>query len=87
MKPERCLPEVEEWIAKHLPADYAWPGNYRELEQCVRNVIIRRSYQPLAQAPAAPRIAFSHRFHARRIDCRRIARVLCGASLSLDWQL
>src|SRR5580658_9909141 len=49
---ERCLPEVEEWIAKHLPNDYAWPGNYRELEQCVRNVIIRRSYQPLAQAPA-----------------------------------
>jgi transcriptional regulator with AAA-type ATPase domain len=47
---ERCLPEVEEWIAKQLPADYAWPGNYRELEQCVRNVIIRRSYQPLAQA-------------------------------------
>jgi DNA-binding NtrC family response regulator len=45
---ERCLPEIEEWIAKHLPADYAWPGNYRELEQCVRNVIIRRSYQPLA---------------------------------------
>jgi transcriptional regulator of acetoin/glycerol metabolism len=47
---ERCLPEVEEWIAQQLPADYAWPGNYRELEQCVRNVIIRRSYQPLDQA-------------------------------------
>jgi transcriptional regulator with AAA-type ATPase domain len=50
---ERCLPEVEQWIEKHLPADYAWPGNYRELEQCVRNVIIRGSYQPLAQTPAA----------------------------------
>jgi DNA-binding NtrC family response regulator len=50
---ERCLPEIEEWIAKQLPADYAWPGNYRELEQCVRNVIIRRSYQPLAQAGSA----------------------------------
>jgi transcriptional regulator with AAA-type ATPase domain len=50
---ERCLPEVEQWIAEHLPGDYAWPGNYRELEQCVRNVIIRRSYQPLAQTPAA----------------------------------
>jgi DNA-binding NtrC family response regulator len=50
---ERCLPEVEQWIAQHLPGDYAWPGNYRELEQCVRNVIIRRSYQPLSQTPAA----------------------------------
>ena len=44
---ERCFPEVREWIAVHLPKGYLWPGNYRELEQCVRNVIIRRSYQPV----------------------------------------
>jgi len=59
----RSLPEVEEWIAKHLPADYAWPGNYRELEQCVRNVIIRRSYRPLALGEAAED-RFSLRFRA-----------------------
>ena len=46
----RCLDEVESWIAKNLPRDYAWPGNYRELEQCVRNIIIRQSYRPLAEA-------------------------------------
>jgi len=46
---EQCLAEVEAWIGKNLPADYAWPGNYRELEQCVRNIVIRRSYQPIAQ--------------------------------------
>lgn len=50
---ERCLPEVESWIRANLPSDYSWPGNYRELEQCVRNVVIRRSYQPL-EAHAAP---------------------------------
>jgi hypothetical protein len=53
---EQCLPEVEGWIGTHLPADYAWPGNYRELEQCVRNIIIRRSYQPIATASTGPRI-------------------------------
>jgi len=50
---ERCLPEVEQWIAAHLPRNYAWPGNFRELEQCVRNVIIRRSYRPILQPETA----------------------------------
>jgi transcriptional regulator with AAA-type ATPase domain len=49
---ERCLPEVEMWIAKNLPRGYTWPGNYRELEQCVRNVIIRQTYRPLERASA-----------------------------------
>ena len=31
-----CLDEVERWMAANLPCDYSWPGNYRELEQCVR---------------------------------------------------
>jgi len=61
----QCLPEVEDWIQANLPGDYAWPGNYRELEQCVRNVIIRRSYQPLVQADdAAPDDEFFERFRA-----------------------
>ena len=38
--------EVECWIEENLGADYAWPGNIRELEQCVRNVVIRKQYIP-----------------------------------------
>src|SRR5579863_332262 len=61
---EHCLPEIEAWIATHLPAEYAWPGNYRELEQCVRNVIIRRSYRPLETAPAPSEDELTRRFRA-----------------------
>ena len=50
---ERCFPEVEAWMSKHLPANYGWPGNYRELEQCVRNVVIRGSYRPLSSGEPA----------------------------------
>ncbi len=52
--------EVERWIHAHLGPDYPWPGNVRELEQCVRNFVIRRSYEPARVCPSspAPREAF-----------------------------
>ncbi len=38
--------EVERWVETHLLADYAWSGNMRELEQCVRSILIRGEYEP-----------------------------------------
>jgi DNA-binding NtrC family response regulator len=42
---ETLADQVYGWVTKHLRG-YAWPGNMRELEQCVRNVLIRGSYRP-----------------------------------------
>ena len=45
--------EVAGWVEANLPSDYGWPGNVRELEQCVRNVVIRGSYEPAAMPARA----------------------------------
>ncbi|HLP03123.1 MAG TPA: sigma 54-interacting transcriptional regulator [Opitutaceae bacterium] len=42
--------EVLAWIERELGANYAWPGNFRELEQCVRNILLRREYHPRSVA-------------------------------------
>ncbi len=34
------------WIRKNMPANYEWHGNFRELEQCVRNVMVHGEYVP-----------------------------------------
>jgi DNA-binding NtrC family response regulator len=49
---ETCAREVDAltaeavaWIEGNLK-DYEWPGNFRELSRCVRNVMIRGRYCP-----------------------------------------
>lgn len=48
--------EAIAFIETQLPAGYAWPGNYREVEQCLRNILVRREYAPppTYSSPSAP---------------------------------
>ena len=47
---EELASEAVAWVEQNLGPGYSWPGNYRELEQCVRNVLIRRDYKSVRPA-------------------------------------
>lgn len=51
--------EVVQWIENNLGPRYPWPGNYRELEQCVRSFVLRRDYTP-AGRPDNPGLALAN---------------------------
>ena len=42
---EALASQARAWIENHMDANYEWPGNYRELEECIRNILIRKEYQ------------------------------------------
>ena len=48
----RLAGQAVDWIRRELGPDYPWPGNFRELSQCVRNIMIRGTYHPPAMRPA-----------------------------------
>lgn len=51
---ETLTKEVVAWIDEHLGMKYPWPGNFRELEQCIRNILVRKEYHPLQEGAALP---------------------------------
>jgi DNA-binding NtrC family response regulator len=59
--------DVTQWINENLGDKYAWPGNYRELDQCVKNVLIRRDYKPSRAADRSPIEKIRDDFEAGRL--------------------
>jgi transcriptional regulator with AAA-type ATPase domain len=74
---ERLADEAEKWIDEHLGRGYAWPGNFRELEQCVANVLIRQEYHPTAQASAREHDDLAEAVGAGRLTAEELLRRYC----------
>ncbi|MEX2304356.1 MAG: sigma 54-interacting transcriptional regulator [Bryobacterales bacterium] len=74
---EALAAEVEDWVRKNLGLRYEWPGNYRELEQCVRNVVIRREYRPPSRETAPPGEALAEAMEQGTITADELLRRYC----------
>lgn len=74
---EPLAKEVMDWIGKHLDPDYAWPGNVRELEQCVRNILVRKTYQPFAAPITKPNDLFFDAMRKGALSADELLRGYC----------
>lgn len=74
---EALAAEAEAWIVQHMGHDYPWPGNIRELEQCVRNVLIRQAYQPPRWHAQAPQQSLLQAMHRGALSAEELLQRYC----------
>ncbi len=74
---ERVSGGIIDYIRREF-ADHAWPGNIRELEQCVRNVLVRGSYRPATpQAAGDPERRFCDDLAHARLTAEQVLSGYC----------
>jgi transcriptional regulator with GAF, ATPase, and Fis domain len=80
---ESLAQEVEDWVTNELGPDYRWPGNYRELEQCVRNILIHKEYRPLPLELPYSHQAFFTEITSGKLSADELLRWYCTIVYSL----
>ncbi len=74
---EGIVEEVETWIMENLGRSYRWPGNFRELEQCLSNVLIRKAYYPARSAPGNARELFLENMAKGELSAEELLSQYC----------
>ena len=70
--------EVKSWIRDKLGLNYTWPGNIRELEQCVRNIMVRREYHPAVVKSAGAGENMLASFHQQGLTLDALCSLYCS---------
>jgi transcriptional regulator with AAA-type ATPase domain len=77
---EAVADEVFDWASRALGSGYDWPGNMRELGQCVHNLLIHREYRPLEAAPPTdPAEQLAREIAAGRLTADELTSRYCTA--------
>lgn len=90
----RALEEHVEWLTKltvewiesspQLGSSYPWPGNFRELEQCVRSVLVRGEYHPATFVSRKPALSQSTESLPTNVALARFIARLRAGELTYD---
>ena len=70
--------EVNKWVRDKLGLDYPWPGNIRELEQCIRSIMLRREYYPGGHLPTALENRQLEAFREGTLSLEELCRGYCA---------
>lgn len=73
----RLSEQTMDFITRELGRNYAWPGNFRELGQCVRNIMIRNHYTPTQSASSAPRDCLMQAAREGHLPLDELLRYYC----------
>jgi DNA-binding NtrC family response regulator len=75
---EPLTAEVVHIVAAKLGHSYPWPGNFRELEQCVRNVLVHGRYEPVDVKRRAPAEALAADLAGGRLTADELLQRYCS---------
>ncbi|MBU0482955.1 MAG: sigma 54-interacting transcriptional regulator [Proteobacteria bacterium] len=70
--------EIKSIIIKDVPKDYPWTGNVRELEQCIRRILIKKNYEGGTQiSPISDTDKITQEMEAGAITAQQLLSSYC----------